>query len=284
MPQPRVVNVKVNPNEDYSLGDYSIRLLAEGDSWFAWSYLNLKPSSNLLQQLDFDKSAIVVSFAYSGDTIRRMVDFFSNGHFFLEMKSQRYDAILLSAGGNDVIDALYDFVDDAPQVLKSAGVADPADPASYVDTGNLALLTDYVLKNYRAIFDCRATAPAPNKNTPVLLHTYDYAMPRDVPAEVLGLAHKGPWLYPALMKVGAPVSLHFAINKIVFDAVATALTTLADPANNVYVVDTRGTLIPADSNPAVPSQDWINEIHPSTGGYAELSWKIVEALEAIGIK
>src|SRR5258705_5714150 len=105
MAKSRVVNVQFN-DETIFFGEYTNHLLAEGDSWFAWAHLNLHPSSNILEQLKFRDSTVIVSLAYTGDVIRNMSDE-SNFHLDFELQGQRYHAILLSGGGNDLIDALH---------------------------------------------------------------------------------------------------------------------------------------------------------------------------------
>jgi hypothetical protein len=40
-------------DETIFFSEYTNHLLAEGDSWYAWAHLNLHPSSNILEQLDF---------------------------------------------------------------------------------------------------------------------------------------------------------------------------------------------------------------------------------------
>lgn len=277
MPQPRVVNVQLNPREEVQLGDYDIRILAEGDSWFAWSQLNLVPASNLLQQLDFDSPAVVVNYAYSGDTLRRLSDFFRNGGFFVEMRSQRYDAILLSGGGNDVIDAL-------PHLLQAAPAESAFDARAYIQWGNADKLRAYLIANYQRIIEYRAVGRAANAETPVVLHTYDYPMPRNAPARFMGIHARGPWLLPALHNIAAPQGMHFEITRVLYDFLAQALLALADPVKGVLVVDTRGTLIPASADDPARSGDWQNEIHPTTEGYSQLAWKIGMELAALGLE
>jgi hypothetical protein len=283
MPQPRVVNVQLNPEELISFGDYGIHILAEGDSWFSWSQLNLAPSSNLLQQLDFDVPSLVVNYAYSGDTIVRMADFFRNAGFFIEMRSQKYDVILLSGGGNDLIDALYDYDNDAPLILQPA-VGNRNDPRAYIDWAKLDVLSGYITANFRQIFRYRSHGPAANAGTPIVLHTYDYSTPRDAPANFMGMPAAGPWLLPALQKIDTPEALYIPVTRLLFDAMAATLLALHDPADNVYVVDTRGTIQPAALNTSGRSGDWINEIHPTTEGYAHLSWKIGLLLAQFGLQ
>ncbi len=283
MPRPRVVNVQLPPEEEIFYSEYAISILAEGDSWFAWSQLNLVPSSNILEQLDFDEKALVVNYAYSGDTIRRMSSFFDNGAFFIEMRSQPYNAILLSGGGNDVIDALYDYQADSPLIIKRSDDGHGDDPNSYVDVDALNALCAYVTANFQQIFNYRTQGPAANKHTPIILHTYDYMTPRDAPALFMHNRARGPWLFRALMQVGAPSALYQDIAKIIIDTLAETLLNLANPAELIYVVDTRGLLTPAVPGTTAHSNDWINEIHPDTSGYTRLAWRIGEELERIGV-
>src|SRR5471030_876799 len=177
MAHARVVNIEMIADETFDLDQYPIRLLAEGDSWFAWSQLNLKPSSNLLRELEFERAAIVINYAYSGDTIRHMADICASTTFYSDVVGDRYDAILLSGGGNDLIDALFDYRANQPLILKPAAGADPAAADSYIDSARLDSLKTYIQANFRQMFGYRAQRGAPNRGTPVLMHTYDYPTP-----------------------------------------------------------------------------------------------------------
>lgn len=79
MQKAEVINIERQRVDDLSLADYDLTILAEGDSWFSWSELNLIPSSNILECLSFPTRSVIVNYAYAGDTTRRIVDFFSNG-------------------------------------------------------------------------------------------------------------------------------------------------------------------------------------------------------------
>jgi hypothetical protein len=85
--------------------------LAEGDSWFT---IGAIPSSNLLFELKLAKWTRVLSIAYPGDTIINMGDLAGNKDLrkFLTKTGFNYPfhALLLSGGGNDVIDAAKDII------------------------------------------------------------------------------------------------------------------------------------------------------------------------------
>ncbi|MBL8378496.1 MAG: hypothetical protein JNM79_11550 [Burkholderiales bacterium] len=277
MPKPHVVNVQFN-NEHVFWGDYASHFLAEGDSWFGWAHLNLVPSSNLLEQLPLRRSAVVISYAYSGDTMRNMGELCCNSAFAQEIGAQNYEAILLSGGGNDLIDAL-------PHVLRAADPAAPPTRAvDCVDAAALDLLFDsYVLPNYRQIIGYRASGSAANQSTPVLIHTYDVPTARDAPATFLGIPAVGPWLLPALVAARIPEALHQEVVALIFARMESKLLTLDDPAAHVHVVKTSGTIARALPDQQGLSGDWINEIHPDAHGYALIAAKLAKRLAEINV-
>ena len=138
MAKPRVVNIQFN-DETVDFTQYTNHLLAEGDSWYAWAHLNLKPSSNILEQLDFRDPTVIVNLAYSGDVIRNMSDAASNMQFNFELQALRYHAILLSGGGNDLIDALNPG-NGQPGIIVPRGANPPGVADSYVDANALKAL------------------------------------------------------------------------------------------------------------------------------------------------
>ncbi len=279
MAKPRVVNIQFN-DEPVDFGLYRNHLLAEGDSWFAWGHMNLDPSSNLLEQLQFNQKSVVVSCAFSGDVIRNMGDMASNALFANELRAAKYSAILLSGGGNDLIDAL-ETRGGVPGIIQARAPGAPDLPASYINAAALTALTGDVLAGFRRIITYRASTP--NRNTPIVLHTYDYPTPRNAPATFFGHAAVGPWLWPAVRAAAVPPDLYGALTKTVYDQLAAALLTLDDPANNVHVVRTTGTIAPAQPGDTKLSGDWINEIHPDQHGYALLANKLSTQLHALGL-
>lgn len=259
-------------------GNYAQLLLAEGDSWFAWAFLGFGVSPSILTALQFDRSTATLCYAYSGHTLHDMEAMAISAGFKQELSARRFQAVLLSGGGNDLFDALA-----AGNILKPAAGADPADPASYIDTTELGRLKDYVTVNYRQILSWRLLPTSLNRTTPVLLHTYDYPMPRPAPATVFGQPMVGPWLLPALQAVAAPAGLHFDIIRTVAADMLGCIRALHDPTAGIYVVDTCGTLAPAAPGTTGDDADWLNEIHPNAAGYAKLAAKFKAQLAALGV-
>ncbi len=282
MAKARVVNTQFN-DEEIHFGDYTHHLLAEGDSWYAWAHLNLHPSSNLLEQLEFRDPTVIVNLAYSGDVMRNMSDAASNALFYFELQGQTYDAILLSGGGNDLIDALHPTNGELPIIVRNGNRrADAAE--SYIDGRALKALTGSVIAGYQRIIAQRDASDA-NAHTPIVMHTYDYPTPRKARATFMGRPAVGPWLLPALECAAVPETLYQRVTEIVFDALADALVShLHQPAHDIYVVDTRNTLARAAPGTTGLSGDWINEIHPDAYGYALLGHKVAELLHYLEIR
>ncbi len=265
---------------DVNLNLYSLRLLAEGDSWFSLGSL---PPHNLLMALQFDKSAVVLDLAYPGDRVsemfRRMWDYGAEFAGWMTMRSTwRWDAILLSGGGNDLIAAL-------PHLLRAdidAATVDPAHPENLVDTDALALLDRYLIESYRGFVACRDRPDSPNANVPMIAHTYDYPTPNDAPARAFGVPIAGPWIYPQF-NGRLPQAAWQPLIDHLLDHVAETLLALPAQLPDFHVVDTRGTLIRAAAGAQGGSNDWENEIHPNAGGYRKLAARIAdEVVQRVG--
>lgn len=264
--------------DQFNQNNYSNLLLAEGDSWFAWGYLNLAPSPNVLTAMDFVNSTATLSYAYSGDTVGDMARMTGGTGFRLEMRNRRFKAMLLSGGGNDLFDAIR-----FGHILQRAGAADPADPDSYVKWGAVNDLIAYVSANYAEIIAWRSHALSMNKTTPYVFHTYDWPMPRPAKAQVMGMPAVGTWLYKPLVDVDAPVGLRHEIIKRVANRILAAISNFHDPAAGIYVVDTRGSTTPALPGTTGNSNDWANEVHPNESGYAKVARLICARLATLGV-
>ncbi|HEY0664306.1 MAG TPA: hypothetical protein VGD18_06840, partial [Thiobacillaceae bacterium] len=122
---------------------YAWRLLAEGDSWFTVGAI---PSSNLLYELRLKKPTVVLNLGYPGDTIASVAQLSGNAEFARRLAhpnwASKWDAILLSGGGNDLIDRAGDLIRARP---RGAG----RKAADYVDGDKLAAFALDVQAAYR---------------------------------------------------------------------------------------------------------------------------------------
>jgi lysophospholipase L1-like esterase len=264
-------------NPTVYLTDFALRLLAEGDSWFS---LGSVPSHNMLEEMQFDESAVILSLAYPGDEVtemfRRMFDWGAEFAQYLTMRSTwRFDAILMSGGGNDLI-AAFPFLlrgDLTPDRI------DPARPGDVIDHDALAKLDHYLLESYTGFVNVRDQPDSPNRDVPIFIHTYDYPTPNDAPTRILGARVGSAWLYPRL-NGRLPQAAWVPVTNYLIDHLAETLLSLPARLPHVHVVDTRGTLMRAHPGATGSSGDWENEIHPSKGGYRKLAAKVVAVVQA----
>lgn len=260
------------PERDPDSRKYECKVLAEGDSWFT---LGAVPSSNLLFHIQVTKPTALVSIAKPGDTIIRMGDPERMQQLrrllVIPRFAYKWDAILLSGGGNDLIDS-------APDLLKRIDAA-TGDPADYVDAAALQQLIANVQGAYASIVAVRDAESSQSKGKPIYVHTYDYPTPRNSPARFLGAGILGPWLYPAFLLADIPEPMWIPVSDYLLDRLAEAILALdsqsgSRPLPSVFVVNTRNTLNRARLGTIASDGDWANEIHPNTTGYRKLGEKL----------
>jgi lysophospholipase L1-like esterase len=265
--------------------DYPWHILAEGDSWFTIAAI---PSSNLLFELRLGRWTQVLNLAYPGDTLRRIGDLVGNVDLLQQLAQRNFntawDALLLSVGGNDVIEA-------APALIRRSPAAgmDPSRPESHLDEPALEALLQGIQEGCGRIAALRDSAESKSRGCPVFVHTYDYVTPRRAPARFIGLVpFRGPWLYEAFAGSGLDIVLQQQIANLLIDRLAAALLEL-DGANaasgkalpGLHVVDTRNTLVMANPVDVGNSNDWLNEIHPNLWGYRKIAARLSAAINEV---
>lgn len=253
---------------------YDTLILAEGDSWFTIGGLF---APNLLMSLRFHKHTLILNCASPGDTIVHMS---ALAHNYVYKEALRYDyawdAILLSGGGNDLIDRADEIILNKAQ-RKGQTIHGPAD---YCDQGQLDRLIDDVQRGYRRLASVRDNAPGPASAAPIFVHTYDYTTPRNAPARFI-VATIGPWIYTALQRSQVPEYDWLAVTDYLFDTLAEGILELARPPHGLpgfHVINTRKSLQRAALDTVGDSGDWLNEIHPNEDGYRKLAKKLEKKL------
>lgn len=252
---------------------YDNLILAEGDSWFSMGGI---PTSNLLFNLKFNGFVIVVNCARPGDTIRRIGKIAKNPNLKKAMSRRdgyAWDAILLSGGGNDLID-------DIGKIIKRFSQR-KSDPAEYCDLDELDKTLASVEKGYRKVIELRDKTGSSCKGKPVITHTYDWMTPRNAPARFFPFKLFGPWIYTALKDSRVPQSEWNTISDFVVGSLRDTIKGLTRGANKLpdfHVVNTQDTITPAALGETGVSGGWMNEIHPTGDGYkaiaAEISKKV----------
>ena len=115
-----------------------------------------------------------------------------------EIGTFRFDAILLSSGGNDVVgDELLEYVKTAAQAQAAGTINWGPIPPEVFDHVRLELFEHalgYAIADFREIVQYRNMY---SPGTIIFVHTYDYIYPSGDPFE-LGPITVGPWAKPAL--------------------------------------------------------------------------------------
>ena len=254
---------------------YQARCLAQGDSWFSIGALPPPLTSNVLDAMALAKAVVVVNCARPAKVLQHMADTSRERHFLRLLTGRlalKWDAILMSGGGNDLIDAAGVGPGAPPALRLLATPAErgpgPLPPAGYLSAAGWDTFERHLGAVFTALVDRRDSGL--NRHVPLLLHTYAHLVPRPAGAG----AGFGPWLQPALDAFAVPPAEREGVARELLDRLADLLARLVaqrqaqDPGCALHLVDTRAAgLVPADAADADASGDWINEIHPNREGY-----------------
>ena len=282
--QPRYRPDLFPPDQADGLGSYKYRFLAEGDSWFSIGTLNALQGSNLLTELRFDRSiTAIVNCAYPGDTLQQMVDGLHGDRFDRLLRAKNFasqwDALLISAGGNDLIAAAEhgpvhrDGHASAPEerillTPEEAAATHPTDTsaARYISEPGWALLAGYLRQNLETLVARREQGPSAGR--PLILHTYSAPVVR--PAGIPGAA-KG-WLFPAFETYRIPPADRQPLAELLFQRLQSLWLSAAQALPAVHVFDSARlvALAPAQPGSTGVSGDWVNEIHLTPAGYRKI--------------
>ncbi|MCL3882683.1 GDSL-type esterase/lipase family protein [Marivita sp. GX14005] len=222
-----------------------LKLVSEGDSWFQFPFL----LTDVIDHLSEEHA--ILSLGAAGDTLD---DLIAQDEVVAAVMAEAPDAVLLSGGGNDLVGGgnLAAIVRPFDPALDAAGHITPA----------LTAVLSAVIGHVRSIATA-VSAAAPT--TPVLIHTYDHAIPDN-----------GKWLGRPLASQGiVDRGLQREIVRILIDRWAEALAALArEPglAGTLHVVDCRGT---------VPEGGWHDELHPESGPYGTVAAKFQSVIQAV---
>jgi hypothetical protein len=233
------------------------RLVAEGDSWFAYPvWLNL---------VDFVDASDRWAIRRLGTSGRRLREIFEDGAYLDAVRRERPRLLLLSGGGNDFVNER--FVTgrdgDGPIFRRFEAGMDAADlvaePKWSRKLEELHGMIDRIVERVGDV--------------PVLMHGYDYIIPSNEPARYDGINVGGPWIQPTMRTQGIDdEALQRRIARLIIDSLNDMLGRVAaDRAGRFVHVDLRDELAPAD---------WANEIHPFQPGFEALAARLLAAIDA----
>lgn len=228
---------------------FTQRVLADGDSWFSlggWT-------GNLLMPLDAPHR-LIVNCAAPGDELGD-THAIGNDEFARLLAPTdgvpAWDAVLLSAGGNDLLGHCSRFI--VPDAIAA------------IDEAALDEVLDGIESNL--IRFMRLTQSA-QPGVPVLCHTYDHppVSRRWWPWNF------GPWIAPVFKAADIPRGFWDGFAAMLVDELAVRLANIAHDSPRLTVVNTRARLT---------ARDWRNEIHPNVYGYSLLAIPLRAALDSL---
>lgn len=187
-----------------------------------------------------------------------------------EIASYKFDAILLSNGGNDVVgEEMKEFVKTAGQ-MQAPGSTNwgeiPREVFDHIRLETFEHALRYAILDIKQIVDI---ANQLSRDSLIFVHTYDYVFPSGKSFK-LGPFKSGPWIKPYLEAVGLtdPAGQR-RLTSWLLDQFARELKAFVSlNAASVRLVDSRGTLTKA--------AQWENEIHPTRSGFeaiADQCWR-----------
>ncbi len=250
--------------------NFKYKFLVEGDSWMDRSAA-FKPS--LLQKLAPAMDAghddtLFINLSMFGDTMRRINQCLSPlftqwvNHTF----NWKFDAILLSAGGNDYIDAARDPGPGQGILRDMRGLPLPAQGRDCLHPQAVAdLMTDWLDPSFTNFYN--VIQASKHADVPIFLNSYDTPTARDAPASGGGRT----WLAESYRANGIDKTLWPDLTERIFIDIKSTMTGWAKDRSNVFAVPTEGKLIAAAEGTQGSDQDWLNEIHPNSRGWTKLA-------------
>ena len=239
------------------------KILFEGDSWFS-----IPDIANIPIQFDSRLDLSILCLADPGDTLEELAE----GMQFKKIESlikddrygQKWDALIFSAGGNDVIGP------EIKKLLQKPANRSSTDPNDYLNQEVTKKTLATIKKRLIAIKNVRDRSKI-NADTPMFIHTYNYLTPRNIPHEIIVWKMSGPWIFPYMESMGIiDCAIQQAIVATLLDQFHDVLQSMAsEPGSNFHVIDTRTALAPVSCDERNTSFEyWRDEIHPSSKGFA----------------
>jgi GDSL-like Lipase/Acylhydrolase family len=246
-------------------------IFAEGDSWFDKFTPIPNPRTNLIEEIRLPFHTVVVDVSTIGDESADMVKGWQawRTRALFKFAMHGFDAIILSAGGNDLKN-LY-----ATKLTEYSAGGITAD--EIVELSRPSTYTEYfesVIRNIRAFIAMRDNADnIKTREAPIILHGYDYIQPRPAKAGIFGGDNfgSGPWLYPVLHLAGFSDDQMRSAADAVVDKLNSMLIAQVATMRNVFVIDSRGLLDTARAGTTSNDNDFLDEIHPNGAGFEKLA-------------
>lgn len=280
---------------EHGYGDRA-KLLAQGDSWFAFPFPLLGGSRNIIDAISTRTKTVAIDLSAFGETAEQMAQGRSFAQYRAILAGDGDEApipvaaILLSAGGNDLIDRIGDLVGLVTRQVKREAAPGVAAARSQRRAHGRVLevlreegagqIFDDVIAHLRALIDAREGGPS--RKAPVIVHGYCHVTPRDAPAMSFPMK-VGPWIWKRLTPLGYTQRQQQEIALTVIDELNRRLAGLADERRGIHVLDLRtlqaeGVLPLASPRELGPTTYWHDEIHLNSAGWDLVAARLYDPL------
>ncbi len=243
-------------------------LLLEGDSWFKYFQ---KPciATYLVNEHDF----LVNNLALATDWLRNIgdnqLDLLCATLKDMTNRDHAPVAILLSAGGNDVVKRQL-----VPLLTRNANGLPELVEAAVAKAIDVDLRDQYIKIFSRITKECERQQGGP---IPIFFHGYDYPIADNRGAfGVVGDLFS--WLYPYIGS--GDIATRTEIMKDLIDRLNNmqkSVASMKEFASRVFHVDLRGTLS-SELKDGAYKNDWANELHPTDKGFEKVTKKFDDIL------
>jgi hypothetical protein len=227
-------------------------IITEGDSWFSYPL-----NANIADYIEMMNDFSILRLEHNGDEAREILGAGSEQLKKIKyyLKNYPVDALLLSAGGNDLV------AEELAKVLEKK--VNGNSWQSSVKLVTLTTVLDDIVSAYARLLDAR---DALRPTCVVVAHSYCYFQPTGRKATgPFGLLKAGPWMRPVMVAKGIdPDTEGRDLARYLVDELHARLMALTAARRRFHVVDMRSAL-PADD------VHWADEIHPSGTGFRRLA-------------
>lgn len=243
----------------------ALKILAEGDSWFAYPrrYLAFGRASNVVHHLAKRKDLLIYATASNGDEALTMLSGEQKHALMKRLQAHAYDYLLFSGGGNDIVGRY-----DLDYFIRPYHADMTAEGAVYEERLQAKLLQ--LSATYEELI-YRLAKFSKNKAIRLVTHTYDFPRPSKKGFALFDVFPIGEsWIYPIFKSLGyRDVGLMAEVAALLLRAFRKMLFELqAKHGARLTVVDTQGLLT---------DKHWRNEIHPNSAGFK----LVTKALEQV---
>ncbi len=230
----------------------SIKIVSEGDSWFQYPHPKVKDIIDHLSQ-----HYAIYSVGAAGDEV---INYFKEQEYFLAVKQEHPDFLLLSGGGNDILGPQFESFlrDDLHDGLR---LETKEDLIHFMKTSFFDKL-DKVLQTYKEIFNSTFEQ---SPNIHILLHGYDNIIPLDKTDE--GWLGRFMIKKNMLQQENREKLIHYLLMEF-----NDRVSALADSYPNVHYIDVRN---------SVTDKQWYDEIHPDSEGFKVVADKFLDKLKTL---